>query len=771
MRSELERDRPSGIDPRAIAVVELNQRVAPEDWDVAGVSELDGGALARTVVFSSSGDFATFAARLKAYREARASEKGGVTYAHLFDRIDSIRPYGRMDRVTPRLSEFLDTGEPGSDAIVDIELWHPGDPDEAERWRREVSDVVREFDGTPTSFVENHDLGVVVIRARSSLTGLDALAEMDVVARIDIKPKVPHWLERAEDLERHHLPEVLPPAVEAPTIAVIDSGVNSSHPMIREALYDEYAMPGAFEHRYDESGHGTAVSGLALFGSAYDWLSRPQVRPHAKLFSIKVLNRENEFPDEAVWAETVLAAVKHAADVGCKIVNLSLGSDADPMVQHRATVAASLLDDLARERDLVLVIPAGNINDMSRYLNDIDYPGADYVKASLASPATGLVDPAPAALALTVGGTSGSHLGTHAAEDAPLGHGDDPSGITRRGFGVSGAVKPELVGPSGTKAHLRGVAKEVNLFAERPLLKQVVLSHDPTSLLARNLGTSFSAPLATHVASAVQAAHPEASGPLIRALVLQAARRLEPAPHLFPDGTAGERERDELQLLGHGAPQVDGAPFSTRDRTVLVAEGRIPVDSVLIFEVPLPECFFEPSGARTFDLAVCFNPRTRHARSDYLAARLSPYLFLYGSPAQIEKRLAELEDENLAGESDAVARGEQLELADAEEASQSYRDGPAKAFPLRPSAAVCSNSANIMMRGSRKRVFDADTPRTAYLAVKCTRRWGDDESYRYGIALALGRQGKSGVDIHSDLKARIEIEPLVEVELGATPGV
>lgn len=746
--------RPFSVDPRAVLVVTLNRSVADDVWEDVDMLELDGRSLVATVAFSKRVELSTFLHRLARHRAATPSAKGRLLDADLFDAIDEIRFYGPQDRVTPRLRQRLDAvGADDGPIEVDVEIWHPGDTthaEEARSWVKIVRDAVETADGAVLDWFTSHEAGVQLLRIRVAPTVVDQLAEIDEIASMDLKPTVCAVLSDLDDKTANELPQMAAPSPDAPLFAVIDSGVSGSHPLIGPALYEATTLLPEFNDGADAHGHGTAVAGLALHGSAEDWLQTGALAPHGRLLSIRVLNDRNEFPDRPLWPKAVVEAVEFAARMGCRVINLSIGDRTGAMADRRATRVAALLDDLARRHGLVLVVPTGNVHDPTDYIAPHADSHQEFVRGMLASGNTTLLDPAPSALALTVGALGMD--GVLKLGETVMGGPEAPSINTRRGPGVARGLKPEVAVPGGTMALNDTVG-----FADRRQLKRIVLSHEADALFAWEKGTSLAAPLVTRVATAVQAARPEASSPLIRALVLQAVAPTLIAEALLPDATPSDAERHRIHVVGHGQPTLDGARFSRRNRVVLFDQARLDVDKIVLYEVPIPASFFESGGARTIDLAVCFDPLTRYRRKDYLGSRLFPYLVIGHKIEDIVRVLAEADEDELSA--DETPSDEE------QGAKQPKALEDLRRVYLRPSTAMSSDSANILMRRQLpKRLKPAERP-VFHLAVRSTARWSPaGTADAFGVALALGHD-KPGIDLHAELRAQLAVP--VEVELEA----
>ncbi len=129
------------------------------------------------------------------------------------------------------------------------------------------------------------------------------------------------------------------------TVAVLDTGVESNHPDLKDHLlpgYDVLAPETPPDDASDGTlnnvvGHGTMVSGLIA-----------KIAPDAKILPVRVLNG-----DGAGSTLDVLQGMHWAIDHGANVINLSLGSP------EASRFLKEAIDD-ARERGVVVVAAAGN---------------------------------------------------------------------------------------------------------------------------------------------------------------------------------------------------------------------------------------------------------------------------------------------------------------------------------------------------------------------------------------------------------------------------
>jgi serine protease len=132
------------------------------------------------------------------------------------------------------------------------------------------------------------------------------------------------------------------------TVAVIDSGVDSSHPDLQgQVLPGLDLVDPKDDGDIDLVGHGTTVA--ALIAGKDDNAGVIGIAPNAKILPVRVLNQENRYDDAMIVAKGVRWAVDH----GAKVINLSLGGSGSS-----APLAAAL--DYAFARDVVVVACTGN---------------------------------------------------------------------------------------------------------------------------------------------------------------------------------------------------------------------------------------------------------------------------------------------------------------------------------------------------------------------------------------------------------------------------
>lgn len=129
-------------------------------------------------------------------------------------------------------------------------------------------------------------------------------------------------------------------------IAVLDSGIDKNHKILKGKIKDEYNAIDEGEPVIDEIGHGTAVSGVIVTGS-----------PEVELYSVKVLDSRGRGT-----AEDFVKGIEWSIEKGVDIINLSFGISKDKQM---------LKDSINKAIDsgIIIVSAAGNT-----YGGDVDFP-------------------------------------------------------------------------------------------------------------------------------------------------------------------------------------------------------------------------------------------------------------------------------------------------------------------------------------------------------------------------------------------------------------
>ena len=145
------------------------------------------------------------------------------------------------------------------------------------------------------------------------------------------------------------------PALAPVTVAVIDSGVDASHPELSGRIIDAKSFVGG-SARVDALGHGTFVAGILAAG-VDNGIGIAGLAPSADLLVAKVVTQSRSIPVEAE-----AKAIRWAVDNGARVINMSLGAVRDPLDPDRDSFSRLEADAVAYAvaRGVVVVAAVGN---------------------------------------------------------------------------------------------------------------------------------------------------------------------------------------------------------------------------------------------------------------------------------------------------------------------------------------------------------------------------------------------------------------------------
>ena len=595
----------------------------------------DGTTLQRLLVqFPDGESLDTFTTEYDRYAD-ETDERTALAPAmrrDLFDALESVSTVTPEERTGGRLQR---EGPPSETTFyLDVDLWNPVADDR----QRELTNVFRDFVQSRGGRVVRDPLvtpSLFLFKVEANQGLLDELLRFDPVSLVDLPPSPP-----PEDsfglLALVMPPDPLPPVPSnGPLACVVDSGVTAGHPLLRDTVIEEEDFGSGEGTAADLNGHGTQVGGLVVYGDVARRIPGNEWYPQVRLCSAKVLRNdpnsldpaspEATFPVEERVEGQLRRAIEHFhREHRCRVFNLSIGHMDRLYTGGRQFPWAEVLDDLARRLDIVIVVSAGNVSDpeMPPAIHSAQFKGK--VAESLKEPRHRLIDPATSALSVTVGAiarrddpsmrslAAGTQL---AASDIGC-----PSPFTRRGSGVAGAVKPEVVAYGGNFGLDSPAGRPVWRRDDQNLAEPTLNREFVGGRLVRGVcGTSVAAAQVTHIAARMEAAlrndfQTEPSQNLVRALLVSSARPHENVGNYFSKG-------DMLQTVGYGQPNVEYC-WSTPNRVSLVAEDTVPYRTFHVYSLVVPEVFLQEPGRRSISVSLAYDPPTRLSRRDYIATAM-----------------------------------------------------------------------------------------------------------------------------------------------------
>jgi hypothetical protein len=146
-----------------------------------------------------------------------------------------------------------------------------------------------------------------------------------------------------------------PPQLVPARVAVIDSGIDGSHPDLTGRVVAARSFVGGSPYR-DEAGHGTFVAGEIAANPA-NGTGIAGIAFNARLIVAKVVTADGEvsLPGE-------VAAIRWAVAQGAQVINLSLGGVRDPLDPERDTYSPleRAAVEYAYSKGVVVVAAVGN---------------------------------------------------------------------------------------------------------------------------------------------------------------------------------------------------------------------------------------------------------------------------------------------------------------------------------------------------------------------------------------------------------------------------
>jgi hypothetical protein len=666
-----------------------------------------------------------------------------------------------------------------------LELWHTGDRKEMKASLEHIAETLEFFSDTVPMRMSDNYVGEYLCIARIKVTYevLEFLLELETVKEID-RPPQPAFERTADyNLPISSFPEVISPPEENCGILVIDSGVQSGHPLIAPVLgeADVFSDPGQQLIKggaEDVNGHGTSVAGIAIYGDVENCIKKLSFDPTAWLFSARVTDENCKYYEDLLLENQLDQAIESFVDnyPNCKVINISLGDYEkfyiDGMKQFRL---AAKIDEIAyqyQNKNIIFVISAGN-----SYHEDLEYEQlrTDYPNYLLNKNAR-IIDPATSAIALTVGSVSyGRGSMTEPADvrrQAIAKLRGYPSPFTRTGFGVDGMIKPDIVDFGGDLALDLSYREGLDLPKVSQLgdnvagVSVVTFSKNfQSSLFHICSGTSFAAPRVANIAAQLFTKYPDASSNLIRALIVNSAVLPKEIPDEFQlnsQQSQGEKTKQIEKLLaiyGYGQTDLERAMYSAENYVFLSEDNvLIPVGKFHIYEIPqLPQEFFDVKGTRTLSITLAFDPPTRPTRGDsYLGVTMGFNIFKGIDRQSVINAYVDANKTEKPGD-----------FAEISMENLKKQHGSGISIDLSPGSSL--RKKGTVQRG-QVQIFPQSTKYNEgnmILVVSCNRKWANADEIpiqRYALVVSISHSD-SQVDLYDRMRLQIDkIDKMDQIE-------
>lgn len=410
------------------------------------------------------------------------------------------------------------------------------------------------------------------------------------------------------------------PAENAGRVCVVDSGIQEGHLLLSPAI-DSYSSKSyvtddkSVADHVKISGHGTKVAGRILYPNIIP--QNGQYTLQSIIQNARILDKHNRISNEQFGPSLMEQIVKDFPDT--KIFNLSVSQDEAYNGTHMSSLAGSI-DKLMHEEDVLFIIASGNLDsdcEEARRLGVLQHiaRGKNFPEY-LTDPLCRIANPGISFFALTVG--SISEISYQDDDYESIAGSGKVSPFSRSGPGLWGSIKPDLVEYGGDL--VRGRYSSIIRKHEGTAVQTVNSTlHGATAVGRDAIGTSFSTPKVSYIASRLQAEHPNESAQMYRALVVQSARLPE---HCFQNPSP-----NDFKYYGYGIPDVDRALNNSPQRITYIQYGTVLPKRADIYHLNIPD---ELKGeGKDYEILVevtlSFTSRTRLTRKgahSYLATWL-----------------------------------------------------------------------------------------------------------------------------------------------------
>jgi len=685
----------------------------------------------------------------------RLEEYGKRERYKQFDAIESFEPIPPEEKIGEQLKDRpLQEGE---EAYLDIEIWRMEDERlrkflEGEGGKPGFKKFVENKGGKVTDELRTENLCLLRVKINKFI--FDEIIKIREISRIDRPPR-PYITYQMLSIPLEKLEVGVSPSQNATAIAILDSGILSNQPLLENAVGDEIAVSMLSSDKIqedkpqDDVGHGTKVAGIALYGDIKKRIDDKKFQPEVWILSAKVMfKEENPITGEITVTYDKSELLEHQLERAvryfvqryrnCKVVNISFGDRYKKMFGNRRQFTlATLIDELAKELDVVFVISAGNLGE----LEQLGFPGKYPSYLIDENEEIKIIDPASSAYAITVGSIS-QEFGPSTRRQTDIlfspARTHYPSPFTCAGPGYKGMIKPELVEEGGNIIS----SPSDPLKSEDIGGKLVVLNPkwlEEGKLFSVDYGTSFSAPKVAHYIARLFNNFPNYSTNLVKALLLASAEIPSDRPTLLNEINYNDSDIkliDLLKVYGYGKPNFDAAISSDSNRVLLQAENNIKLDGVHLYYFYLPREFIGTNGEREISVVLVYSLPIRRNRIDYMGVDMEFHLFRNSTTEEVAYYYETLLEKGITEEMEDIMPKE-LKL---------------KEIDLHPRVRL--RKKGIHQKGikiySRRPDINPDKP--LVLAVVSQSKWLKDKEYLQDYAVVVEIRHKAKIDIYNLIK-------------------
>jgi hypothetical protein len=598
-----------------------------------------------TLVIPRKDDLSALLNRVEDFGSGTENDDGRVPNELLVAAIDKFEVGEPRDRLSDSLLEVYDEMVTQDSVTFELEMisYRTGSRQQRQELDHIMKAIETLLDGGRKGEILEHEEAKGTRRLVLQCTGhiFKTLVEEAQWQRslywLDARPEFQSYETVSRSFNVGKLGPIRAPNANASVICIVDSGVTAGNPFLKPVTREDLLRSFIDDERdnpSDSNGHGSGIASMAAY---YVLDPSPGAENTGKVWvaGARILDRENKV-DKQLLSRMLTEVVETFAPLGVKIFNLSvnvtnsLWNAKSKRSTPRRSWIARKIDQLSRQHDVVFVISAGNIHTWQVY--DLQAAGKEY-PSYFNDDETRILDPAQAALALTVGAVSRTtravgQVGTARA----IAEQNHPAPFTRCGPGINREVKPELVELSGNYL----MELEAGTVRENIGTSIAVASWQLSPALDYADGTSVAAGRAAHKLALILQELQEmdvsdVTAPLLKALIVNSSQ--------YPIGEDELRSlrsnfrlrgaKHWLNIVGYGLPDDNRATYCDRHSALLYFQGKIDSDGISYFSIPVPKALAAAGrNKKRLTITVAYSPEVqRWGLETYLSTHLKWRLF------------------------------------------------------------------------------------------------------------------------------------------------
>lgn len=558
--------------------------------------------------FIKKDDIPYLSSRLRQYSES--DEHTGRSYFSFVEELNNIDGF---EKLSPQLRKKVE-GQAEEKFEVTIESFSNLPREVLELgFIEQCGELIDKNGRIKSSYI--HTSGSVVVEVEANQEGVLALAQnLDSIRSMDVSPRVvlPMNHPHAGNIQTLNIKDIEGDA----KVCIFDSGTVEGNRYFDPFIINR--LNAVLADGYNTY-HGSFVASRAIFReNVDDQLATGKLTPHVKVLDIRVFGTDTNGETVSLSESELINVIRQTVrdyHQEVRVYNLSLGflnpvTDETTLSDLQVTRIAAELDAISKEKDVLFITSAGNINSLYQKMINTPYPNY------FSDDATRILPPGENFLGITVGSVATK------TENGALGGINHPSPFSRRGPGSFGTLKPEIVVDGGN------VTASGNPDQR---LYSVALGENPGDL-AYNVGTSFSAPLVSSYAAELFDKIPDVSANLVKGLLLHFSSH--------PNEIQTYGRTNKLEHIGFGIPDIENCLESLRSKATYVYEGSVPQQTYVKIPFWVPSILANDttrSGRKKLKLRVTlvWNPITdRRKQMDYSLTHLNMNLFKIGDDGQ-----------------------------------------------------------------------------------------------------------------------------------------